>query len=439
MALNEAAVFDFSMMNVINKDGASVLTADIGVSACKLPMKTPWRVIQIGKSAGDLIESNILLNLNEPCKIADTSWIRPGKSMWDWRNHGDTINGFVYGLNEESYKRLIGFSSENSFEYVLFDGGWYGEKGPEFFREEINMPELIRYAKKKNVKVLLYVDRRPERGVNDWNLEEVLKTFREWGVAGIKYGFLSSEIKDRKSFVDTTWSITRLCAKYQMMVLFHDNPLQTGGGERSWPNLITREYCHAQQDARKSFGPNKAVIVPFVNGLSGPLDMANGYYDLNGLQNREKVDKKGMNSTVVGETARCLVNYTPLMILPDNGDIYSQKADLFSFIKEMPDTWDETRVLDGLPGEFIIVARRSGNNWFVGANTNEYARTCSISLNFLGEGTYKITTYQDSAESDFKSNKESYTIADILGTSKSLINAVMAPGGGFCMKIMQEK
>ena len=436
MAINEASIFDFSMMYLVNPLLENGMQADIGVSSCSLPLKTPWRVIQFGKKAGDLIESNILVNLNEPCQIEDPSWIKPGKSMWDWRNQGDSINGFVYNCNEASYQRLIDFASTNSMNYVLFDADWYSDKGPIFPRKDLNMPAIIDYAKNKSIKVLLYIDRHRKNTDNGWKLEEVLKTFNDWGVAGIKYGFLANEIIDRKAFVDSTRSITRLCAKYKLLINFHDNPVPPGGEERTWPNRISVEYCHAQQDSRKSFGPGMAVTVPFINGISGPLDMANGFYDLNGLQNRSKVDKSGLNSTVVGETARCLVNYSPLLVLPDNGDVYMQKTDLFDFIRRMPDTWDETRVIAGEPGKFIVVARRSGNDWFVGGNTNEDSRLIDIKLDFLNEGKYNITTYLDAPSSHYLSNKEDYVIKTFYGDKASQIKAKMAPGGGVCIKLI---
>jgi len=435
IAINEASVSDFSEAFLANNGGNSTMSVDVGKSVCRLPMKTPWRVIQVGATAGTLIESNILVNLNETCKIEDPSWIKPGKSMWDWRNHGDTINGFVYGINEASYRRLIDFASANSIRYVLFDSGWYSDKGPQYPRDDPDMRQIIRYAGSKNVDVLLYLDRRHGGNRNGWSLDAVLNTFQQWGVKGIKYGFLGGEISDRKTFVDSTRSITRLCAKYHMLVAFHDNPVHPGGEERTWPNLITREYCHGQQDSRRSFGPAKAVTVPFINGLSGALDMSNGFYDLDGLQNRLKVDKNGLNSTVAGENARCFINYTPLLILPDNGDEYSKKSDMFSFIRQMPDSWDETRVISGVPGESIVIARRSGSDWFLGGLTNEQGRTLSIPLSFLCKGTYRATVFKDGKDAHYITNKRSCSVEGVEVDPNKTFQAVLAPGGGFCMII----
>lgn len=432
IAINEAAVFDFSMMYLTNDDGTTILRSNIGTSICKLPLVTPWRVVQIGADMGDLIESDILMNLNEPSKIENTDWIKPGKALWDWRNHGDTINGFVYGIDTASYKRLIDFASDNEIRYVLFDSDWYSLDGPQYPKKDLPMPEIINYASDKGVSIVLYVDRQRKGGINDWELEGVLQTFQSWGVKGIKYGFLSSETGDRQTLVRLTREITRLCAQYNLFVDFHDNPVHPGGEERTWPNRISLEYCHAQQDARKSFGPGTATFVPFINGLSGFLDMANGFFDLEGLQNREKVDHKGLNSTVVAESARCMINYSPFLVLPDNGDVYSLKSDLFEFIKLLPDTWDETQFISGFPGEYILMARRKGNSWFLAGYTNENSRLLTVQLDFLNDDSYHMTRYEDTPSTHFIENKEAYTIKKVMINTKDPITIEMAPGGGFC-------
>ena len=172
IAINEAAVFDFSEAYLINKEGSWSMAVDIGESECKLPMKTPWRVIQLAATARALIMSDLLINLNDPCKIDDPSWIKPGKSMWDWRNHGDTINGFVYGINEPSYRGLIDFASAEAIEYVLFDAERYSEKGPQYPRKDLDMNQLVRYAATRKVNVLLCLDRRRAVNQNNWSLEE---------------------------------------------------------------------------------------------------------------------------------------------------------------------------------------------------------------------------------------------------------------------------
>ena len=449
LALAEASVFDFSMMYLTGSSHQTGLKSDIGISQICLPGKTPWRVIMMSEEAGGLIESDILVNLNEPSYDKDFSWIKPGKSLWDWRNIGYVNQeGFRYGQDETTLRRMIDFSSGNNIDYILFDAGWYGEKGPLDIKEGFNVPELIRYADKKDVGVILYVDRQRKDGVNDWDLEVVLRQFNEWGVAGVKYGFLSSEYgahnailskTERQKFVNATWDIVRACARNKLLVNFHDNPLHLGGELRTWPNLIVKEYCHAQQDARLSFGPFKAVSIPFVNGLLGPLDLSNGFYDLDSLQFREKVDKNGLNSTLTAETARCLINYSPLMILPDNGDEYQARDDIFYFIRKFSSSWDESKVLAGEPGEFIVVARRKGEEWFLAAITNENSRKVKIPLDFLDKGRYNVEIFKDRKDTHYIKNKESYEIEKGEATEKEILNIWMAPGGGFCMIMEKQK
>lgn len=430
LSVNEAALFNYSPPIFTSKYNKLVKTFAIDTVPVSLPFETPWRVIQVAESAAKLVESNILLNLNEPSKIEDTSWIIPGKCMWDWRCKGAKWGDFQYGINEESFKRYIDFAAANRIKYVLYDAAW---RGP--MKEK--MPALIKYANSKGVDVCLYYERKKE-----WlktQLEDVIEEYAEWGAKGIKYGFLvrEPEVKEKGMtyFVKRGQEIIELCAKYKMTINFHDNIYHPSGDERTYPNILAREYCWANQDHRDAFQPVTAVTVPYVNNLSGGLDITNGFYDLNNLHDRDVVDKKGLNSTVVSETARCMVMWAPMLILADHGDAYNAKADLFEFIKEMPDTWDETLGLDGYPGKFITVARRAGEEWFVATVNNEEQRNLNVALDFLGDGEYEMTVYADAPDTDFKTNKEAYQVSTLQVKKGDNIDVKMAAGGGHCMWI----
>ena len=430
ISLNEASLEGYTDHLLIQTTESLVKRISVEETPVDLPFKSPWRFIQIAENAAELVESNLMLNLSEPSKIDDPSWIEAGKSMWDWRCIGAKVNGFEYKVNEESYKSFIDFASENGVKYVLFDARWRTE-----VREE--MPGIIDYANNKDVGILLYFDRK---GVGrDMDLEAELKLYNKWGAKGIKYGFLVHEpevrSKNRYYFVQRTFEIARLCAKYEMLLDYHDFPVHPSGEDRTWPNLMAREYCWAQQDNRASFGPETAVTVPFVNNLSGGLDITNGFYDLDELQNRFAVDRNGMNSTVVSETARILVMWAPIMYLPDHPEAYNAKADLFKFLKNMPDTWDETRGLAGYPGEYISVARRSGEAWFVGTVNNKKSREMEIALDFLKEGDYEVTVYSDAPETHYIKNKEAYQISTQRVKKGEKLKVKMAAGGGNCMWI----
>lgn len=430
LSVNEAALFNYSPPIFTSKYNKRVKTFAIDTVPVVLPFKTPWRVIQVAKDAAKLVESNILINLNEPSKIEDTSWIVPGKCMWDWRCKGAKWGDFRYGIDEESFKRYIDFAAENNIKYVLYDAAWRVSMAAK-------MPKLIQYAESKGVGVCLYFDR--QKSYKNIQLEEVIETYADWGVKGIKYGFLvrEPEVKEKGMtyFVQRGQEIVELCAKYKMSINFHDNIYHPSGDERTWPNILAREYCWANQDHRDAFLPVTAVTVPFVNNLSGGLDITNGFFDLNNLHDRDVVDKKGLYSTVVSETARCMVMWAPMLILADHGDAYSAKADLFEFIKQMPDTWDETLGIAGYPGEFITVARRTGAEWFVATVNNEEKRELNFALDFLGDGNYQMTVYADAPDADFKTNKEAYQISTKQVKKGDEIDVKMAAGGGHCIWI----
>jgi hypothetical protein len=446
VALNEAAIYGMSYMQWVNPTGRSGMRADIDPSEVSLPAATPWRVIQIGSRAGDIVESTIIANLNRPANPHVFDWVKPGKSLWDHRNHGDVINGFTYGKDEASFRRYIDFAAENDIEYVLIDAGWYTDQGPLFPREELNINGLIPYARERGVGINLYIDRGSGHH-NTWDLEEVLQAFREWGVAGIKYGFLSRELGfgrhtiDRARFVRETREIVEMCARHELLVNFHDRVVPPGGEHYTWPNLIVQEYGKAQQDGHPVPGgrqvePRLAVSIPFTLGLNGPHDMTNGFFDLEDLASRRTVDPLGINTTVVAETARCLINYSPMLILGDNGDAFAAKDDLFDFIRTMPDTWDESRVLAGEPGQYIVVARRAGQDWFIAGNTNEMGRDFELDLGFVFPRTYQVTLYRDAEDTHFQSNKEAYVVEELPRLPNAPLPIRMAPGGGFCLRLL---
>lgn len=392
--------------------------------------KTSWRSFIIGEKPGDLLESNLLVNLNEPCKIKDPSWIKPGKAMWDWRVWGyKADDGFEYGLNTISHKRFIDFASENNVQYLLIDADWYGEEfsetsDPTSSREGVDIVECMRYAKEKGVGVILYLN---DVGAKKFGLERVLKQFADWGAAGVKYGFMRGSSTQK---VLHTREVVELCAKYKLMVNFHDNPVAPSGDRRTWPNLMTREFGHSQADAKKSYYPETAVTSPFVNMIAGPLDMCEGWFDFNTSISRVKVFEE-IPGTVAAEVAKLIVNYSGWKIMPDSPEEYLKKDDLFDCIRKMPAQFDTFKVLDGQIGEFISIARGSGDDWFIGTLTNRESRELLIDLSFLPKGKkYIATLYEDTDETHFMDNRESYRINQQELDSESKVKVKLAPGGG---------
>ena len=438
MAIHEAEIVSFAPFTLNTAEQGAVLGFNVDYSPRAKAFRTSWRTFIVGKRAGDLVESDLLVNLNPPCKIEDPSWVKPGKVVWDWRVWGyKAKDGFEYGLNTVSHKRLIDFASANNIQYLLIDADWYGDEfnensDPTSSRKGINITECMAYAKKKNVGVILYLN---DIGAKKFGLERVLKQFADWGAVGVKYGFMTGSWEDK---VKHTREVVELCAKYKLMVDFHDNPVPPSGDRRTYPNLMTKEFGHSQADAMKSYFPEKPVTSNFVNMIAGPLDMCNGWFDLNNAHSRVRVFKE-IPGTVASEVAKLIVVYTGWAVLPDSPEEYLKKDDLFDCIRKMPPGFDSFRVLDGNIGEFITVARAAGDDWFIGSLTNRDAREIVIDLSFLPEGKqYEATIYGDAPETHYLKNKEAYRITKQNVDRHSKLNVWMAPGGGNAIYLKQK-
>ena len=394
---------------------------------------TPWKVILLGETAGDLVTNSVALNLATPNKIENSDWIKPGKTLWDWRVHGYTTSkGFKYGVNTESYKRFIDFAAEKKIEYFLIDANWYTKtnKGSFDIAKELDLQEVIAYAAKKEVDLLLYYDRHK----GDYGDKELFPYFKSLDMKGVKYGFMGNNPDFSRDAIIKS-------AENKLLIDFHDSPVPFTGVQRTYPNAITREYCHAQQDYRKSFTPETFIKMALINAVQGPLDMNNGNFDLTGINRgeREKGPKKNNSyfSTVTSEVARTLIIFSGLVCIPDAPEAYESKADLFEFIQKMPvGKWDESKVLNASIGKNITTARRYGKEWFIGSVIDQKGGTLDINLDFLEEGqNYEVTFYEDTAETHCKTNPEAYQIRKGNVKKGDLIKAILAPGGGHCMWI----
>ncbi len=430
MAIHEAEIVEFAPFTVNAAAKDKSLGFNINYTERDNVFKTSWRTFILGDNVGDLVESNLLVNLNEPCKIEDPSWIKPGKSLWDWRVWGyKAADGFTYGLNSFSHKRFIDFASENNIQYLLIDADWYGAEfsessDPTSAREGINIEECMAYARKKDVGVILYLN---DVGAKKFGLERVLKQFSEWGAVGVKYGFMSGTPEEK---VKHTREVVELCAKYKLLVNFHDGPIPPSGDHRTYPNLLTKEYGHAQADAKRSYYPETAVNQPLINMIAGPLDLTNGWFDLNNAHSRHRVFQK-IPGTVVAEVAKLITIYTGWMVLPDSPEEYLKKDDLFDCIRKMPAQFDGFKVLDAKMDEYVSIARKAGDDWFIGSLTNRQKRSITIDFSFLPKGkAYEATLYEDAKESHFLNKKESCSIRKKNVDAATKLEVAMAEGGG---------
>ena len=387
---------------------------------------TAWRVLLLGETMGDFLENTVVLNLAAPCQIDDVSWIKPGKGIWEWRIRGYNNGQFRYNLNAQTLNHYIDFLAEQGFEWLNIDCTWS--------KRQAELEKVFVHAKAKGVKLMLYYDIRNSVFIEE---DKLFGHYAELGAYGIKHGLARDNAEFSRNAI-------KGAAESKLLINFHDRPCPMAGVERTMPNMITHEYCHAQQDGRRAFTPEEFIKMAMVNALVGPLDQANGNFGINSINAGERIagprKRNSYISTVVSEVARTLVSYSGLLLLPDAPEEYLKKADLFEYMKAMPATWDDTRVLQAKIGKYISMARRSGDDWFVGSVNNQQARTLQLTLDFLKPGTaYEATLYQDAADAHGIENPEAYSIATATVKLGDVIPAKMALGGGHAMIIRPVK
>ena len=460
VSLHEAAVVNSADATLSIGRDQRTLTFN---SKCKQGTGTvsPWRTIQIAEKPGDLVDSSLILNLNEPCKLTDTSWIKPGVSLWDWRNHGGKADdGFVYGINTESYIRYIDFAKKHKLDHVLIDAEWYGpersrESDPITYEHEVDIPKVANYAKENGIGLWLYIN---DKALKAFDMDRTFAQYQKWGIAGIKHGFLSAGNQVKNAF---SVKVLKKCAEYQLMYVIHE-PNKPTGLSRTYPNFMASEYVNSMLDSasRTPATPAEICTFPVVHNLSGPVDRSCGLFDLDNSISRAKVHKQ-IPSTVISQAAQCLIFPSGFLTLPDMPDAYERKKDIFQFIKQLPMNYDESRVLDMKIGEHFSIARRSDTTWIVASVANEKGLTTEITLDFLKPGiTYDVTLFEDTPESHYKfpgewskqiakkkklpfkpvkTQRELYQIKNITAKRGDTITAKIAPGGGHCMWIRPQQ
>ncbi len=382
---------------------------------------SPWRVIMIGNEPGRLVESEIVMNLNEPCILGDVSWIKPGKCAWDHWWSGEVK------MDTKTLKEYIQFSSDMGFPYMLIDWQWYGQfNSPTADITKINpavdMPEVLRFAKEKNVKCWVWLyNTDAER-----QYKEAFPLYEQWGIAGIKIDFMD---RDDQEMVNWYRKIIREAAKYHLMVNFH-GAFKPDGIQRTYPNMMVREGVMGNEYSKWStrITPEHNVTLPFTRMLAGPMDYTPGGF----LNKTPATFRVGTPANVMNTRCQQLAMFVvydgPITTVCDHPDNYKDQPGL-DFLKVVPTLWDDTKVLKGKPGEYIITARKSGNQWFLGAMTNSEAREIEISLDFLGTGKFDARMFADAPDADVNAEKLTDTKASFTSTSRLKIK--MAPGGGF--------
>ena len=407
------------------------------------PVRSAWRVLMIADQPGRLVESNMVLNLNPPCAIGDTSWIKPGKTSWDWWNGSQAKGVAKPGMNNETMKYYIDFSARNKFEFLLIDAGWSANLPTPAGQVEqsrrgradltksipaIDIPMLVEYAKSKNVRIWLWTH---SRDMAD-QMDVAFAQFEKWGIAGVKIDFM-----DRTDQWMVNWYRTaaKKAAEHHLMVDFH-GAFKPDGMRRTFPNVLTREGVMGAEYNKWSarITPRHNVTLAFTRMLAGPMDYTPGGFD---NVTRESFVPRNKAPMVMGTrahaTALFVVFESGLQMVADSPDAYDGQKEL-EFLKAVPASWDETRVLNGVPPKYITIARRRGNEWFVGSITDWDARELDVPLSFLGSGAYDAEIYADGPNA--AAQPKDSVVEKRRVDARTVLKLNLAPGGGSAIRLV---
>ena len=395
-----------------------------------LPHHSAWRVLLIGDQPGRLVESNVISSLNPENQIGDTSWIKAGKASWDWWSGSLNADG-KSSYSTETMKYYVDFAAQSKFEYMLVDAGWAEPNDSTRMNGKVDIPGLVKYAATKGVKVWIWLYYK----TTDSQMEEAFPLYERWGVAGLKIDFIE---RDDQRGIDFYYRTAELAAAHHLMVDFHGST-KPSGLERSYPNVLGYEGVLGleQSKAGGRDNPEHHTTIPFTRMLAGPMDYTPGAFT---NVTREEFLPRAESPMVMGTRAHQLAMYAiyqaAIQMVADWPKAYEGDPS-FEFIKAAPATWDETRVLNGRPGEFVTIARRKGGEWFLGSITNWSARELDLPLGFLGAGDFTAEIYADAPDADV--HPKSTRIEKRTVTRDSHLTAKLAPGGGFAVRFLPTK
>jgi len=391
----------------------------------------PWRVIGIADQDGDLLTNQIVYLLEKPSQLQDTSWIKPGKVAWDWWNANNVYGvDFKAGVNTETYKYYIDFAAKYGIPYIILDEGWYKLGNVLEVVPELNMKELAAYAKQKNVGIILWVVWK----TLDDQLIPALDQFEKWGVKGIKVDFMQ---RSDQLLIDYFYKVSRECAKRKMLVDFHGDE-KPATMTRTWPNLISTEGVRGMEWSKWSADsePKHNVTLPFTRMFLGPMDYTPG-----AMRNATRATFAPIFAQPMALGTRChqlamyVVFESPLQMLSDSPSNYMREPEIMDFLAPVPSEWDETKVLDARIADYVVVARRNGKDWYVGAMTDWTPRNLEIDLSFLPEGTFTMEAYQDGVNADRYASDYRRTTVQVNKNTK--LTLPLASGGGWAARIHQ--
>lgn len=389
----------------------------------------PWRLVAIAEKDADLITNQLVYLLASPSKVADTSWIKPGKVAWDWYN-ANNIYGvdFKSGINTETYKYFIDFASKYGIEYIILDEGWYKLGNLLEVAPGMNIEELVAYGKQKNVAIILWVVWK----TLDDQFQAAFDKFEKWGVKGIKVDFMQ---RDDQPVINYYHKICREAARRKMLVDYH-GAIRPAEMIRTWPNLISTEGVRGLEQNKwsKYADPEHNVTLPFTRMLMGPMDYTPGAMANGGKSSFAQIFERPMSlGTRCHQLAMYVVYESPLQMLADSPSSYLREPETMEFLAPVPTVWDETKVIDGKIGDYVIVARRHGRQWYIGAMTDWTPRELELDLSFLPAGSFQMEAYQDGANADRYGSDYKRVKSSVNKSSKLKIK--LAGGGGWAARI----
>ncbi|MDP2890990.1 MAG: glycoside hydrolase family 97 N-terminal domain-containing protein [Bacteroidota bacterium] len=434
LAVHEADLATGDPLVLQTKMGSTSFSVVSAPEKLEAGYQSAWRVILCGKTPGAMVDSHLIELLN-PAAEGDFSWVKPGVAVWDWRIDGAQIDGFTYTMSYPSWIRMVDFAAENNIRYLVLDANWYGPEheansDPVKGDKANDVRKLLQYGKEKGVGIWLYLN---DVGGRKFPIEQTLKQYGDWGAAGIKYGFMRGNPAEKNTW---TRKITKLCAENHLLCDFHDGPVHPYGQMRTFPNAVTREFCHAQLDGHHVFVPETFVTTVFVNMLAGPIDMNNGMFDLRQGKTTRVDENQPVPSTLVSEAARTLIVFSGATIIPDIPEYYRKYPDLLKFIAAQKMPWQESKTLSGEIGEYIVMARQAADGvWLIGAATDESPRELTVPLNFLKRGKYEVTIIQDGENAHYLTNREVLKTEMKIANRNDQIQVKLTAGGGACLII----
>lgn len=476
--IHEAALLNYPAMQLhVDKAGyalsSSLVPDPIGNKAyLHAPAHTPWRTIIISDKAADILASKMILNLNEPSVVANTSWIRPmkfvgvwwelqtGKSTWNYSDFPDSLdknNRMIpngrHGANTANVKRYIDFAAKNNLQAVLVEGwntgweDWFGNWKENVFDfvtpyPDFDVKSITDYARKKGIVLIMHNETSGSATNYDRQLDTAFRFMKRFGYPAVKTGYVG-RIIPRGEHHDGQWMVNhyeRVLQKglqYRISIDAHEPPRPTGL-HRTYPNFMASEAGRGNEYHAFSNGnnPDHETILPFTRLMGGPMDYTPGIFKLKGYASY--APGRSVHSTLAKQLALYVTLYSPLQMAADLPENYEARPDAFRFIRDVPVDWDDTRIIEAEPGDYITIARKEkgGYSWYIGAITDENSRIATIPLNFLGnQKRYQATIYKDAADADWQTNPEAYAIETIPVQSSTVLKIKLAPGGGCAIRV----